>query len=135
MAHSQSSPVTTRLFNHLFVVAAHLPAAGASSTINTELTTLSEQRTALLLASGAALPGVFWFTLIIGAVIAIALSIFFFTETPRAHGLLAVAAASLFCGGLWLILEVDYPLSGLSVKPDAFELVLHVLNTLQSGQL
>jgi hypothetical protein len=135
MANGESSPVTTRLFNHLFVVAAHLPATSTSSTLSTELTTLSEQRTALLLASGAALPDVFWFILIIGAVLAIALSVFFFTETPRAHGLMAVAAAVLFCGGLWLILEVDYPLSGISVKPDAFELVLHVLDTLQSGQI
>jgi hypothetical protein len=135
MAHNQSSPVTTQLFNHLFVVADSLPATSTSSTLSTELTTLSEQRTALLLASGAALPGVFWFTLIIGAVLAIALSVFFFTETPRAHGMMAVAAAVLFCGGLWLILEVDYPLSGIAVKPDAFELVLHVLDSLQSGQI
>jgi hypothetical protein len=135
MAHSQSSPVTTRLFNHLFVVAAHLPASSTSSAISTELDNLSQQRTALLLASGAALPSVFWFTLIIGAVISIALSVLFFTETPSAHGLMAVAAAALFCGGLWLILEVDYPLSGISVKPDAFELVVHILDTLRNGQM
>jgi hypothetical protein len=135
MAHSQSSPVTTRLFNHLFVVAARLPANGTSTAIGTELTTLSEQRTTLILASGAALPGVFWFVLILGAVLSIGLCVVFFTETPRAHGLMAVAVAVLFCGGLWLILEVDYPLSGISVKPDAFELAVHVLDTLQNGQM
>jgi hypothetical protein len=135
LAHSQSSPRTTRLFNHLFVVAARLPASDTSSDITTELTTLSQQRTTLILTSSAALPGVFWFVLILGAVLSIGLCVVFFTETPGAHGLMAVAAAVLFCGGLWLILEVDYPLSGISVKPDAFELVIHVLDTLQNGQL
>jgi hypothetical protein len=134
MAHGQSSPVTTQLFNHIFVVAFRLPAT-TSSDISSELANLSEQRTALLLASGAALPTAFWVVLIIGAVLSIALSVFFFTETPRAHGLMAVAAAVLICGSLWLILEVDRPFSGISVQPDAFERALTNITAIQSGQL
>jgi hypothetical protein len=136
MAHSESSPVTTRLFNHLFVVADSLPATSTRDDISTELADLSEARTSLLLSSGSALPGVFWFTLILGGVFAIALSVFYFTETPRTHGLMAVAAAIVICTSLWLITEIDYPLSGdTAVKPEGFERALHVLNTIQSGQL
>jgi hypothetical protein len=136
MSHSESSPVTTRLFNHLFVVAASLPATSTRDDISTELADLSEARTGLLLASGSALPDVFWFTLILGGVFAISLSVFYFTEIPRAHGLMAVAAAIVICTSLWLILIIDYPLSGdTAVKPDAFERALYVLSTIQSGQL
>jgi hypothetical protein len=136
MSHSQASPVTTKRFNHLFVVADHLPASSASSDVRTELANLSDARTARLLDSGLALPDIFWFTLIIGAVFAIGLSVFFFTETPRAHGLMAVAAAVVICGSLWLILEVDYPYSGdLAPRPDAYELTLNTISTIQSGQL
>jgi hypothetical protein len=135
MAHSQSSPVTTQLFNRIFVVGYRLPATSTSSDISSELATLSEDRTALLLDSGLALPDVFWFTLIIGAVLAIALSVLFFTESPRTHGLMAVAAAVLICGSLWLILEVDYPISGLGLRPDAFERALNTISTIQTGQI
>jgi hypothetical protein len=135
MSHSQASPLTTQRFNHIFVVADSLPAASASSDISTELTTLSQARTKLLLASGAALPDVFWFTLIVGAVSAIGLSVFFFTETPRAHGLMAVAAAVVICTSLWLILELDYPLSGdTAFGPAAFNRVLVIIGDVQSGQ-
>jgi hypothetical protein len=136
MANGESSPVTTQLFNHLFIVADSLPATSTSSTISTELDNLSAARTTLLLASGAALPGLYWFILVLGAVISIALSVLIFTKTPRAHGLMAVAAAVLICTSLWLILEIDYPLSGdTAFRPDAFERALYVLTTLQSGQL
>jgi hypothetical protein len=137
MAHGQSNAETVRLFNHIFVVADHLPDGIAASAIRTELGSLSEARTALLLDSGLGLPGAFWFTLILGAVAALALSVLFLTETPRAHGLMAVAFAALICGSLWLILEADYPVSGsgLGVRPDAFERALSSITALQAGQL
>lgn len=136
MANGQSSPLTTQRFNHLFIVADSLPATSTSSPINTELDNLSAARTTLLLASGAALPGIYWLILILGGVIAIALSVLVSSRSPRAHGLMAVAAAVLICTSLWLILEIDYPLSGdTAFQPDAFQRVLYVISTLQSGQL
>jgi hypothetical protein len=136
LSHGQSNPQTVRLFNHIFVVAGRLPATTAARDIRTELSSLSEQRTALLLASGAALPSVFWVALLIGAVVAMGLSVFFYTETPRAHGLMAVAAAMLICASLWLIMEIDYPLSSdFGPRPDAFEQALTNITAIQSGQL
>jgi hypothetical protein len=135
MSHSQSSPVTAKLFSAIYQVGYHLPASTVADDMKSELSSLAEARTDLVLLSGSALPYLFWFTLIIGAVLSIGLSVFFFTEIPRAHGLMAVAAAVLICGSLWLILEVDYPFSGLSVQPDAFERALDTLNSLRSGQL
>jgi hypothetical protein len=136
MAHGQSSPVSTQLFNHLFIVADSLPASSSSSTIGTELDNLSAARTTLLLASGAALPGVFWFILLLGAIISIGLSVLISNRSPRTHGVMAVVAAVRICASLWLILEVDYPLSGdTAFRPDAFERALYVISTLQSGQL
>jgi hypothetical protein len=82
------------------------------------------------------LPGVYWFILILGAVTSVALSVFISTRNPRAHGLMAVAAAVLICTSLWLILEIDYPLSGdTAFRPDAFEHALYVVTSLQNGQL
>jgi hypothetical protein len=136
MSHGQSSPVTTQRFNHIFLVTDSLPALSDSSDISTELANLSEARTTLLLASNAALPGVFWFTLIIGAVFAIGLSVFFFSESPRAHGLMAVAAAVVICTSLWIILELDYPLSGdTAFAPAAFQRVLYNISVIESGQI
>jgi hypothetical protein len=136
MSHGQSSPVTTQVFNHLFVVAQTLPAVSNNGDISTELNDLSQSRTELLLGSGAALPDIFWFILLVGAVLAIVLSVLFFTETPRAHGLMAVAAAVIVCTSIWLILELDFPLSGdTAFKPDAFERALYVISTIQNGQV
>jgi hypothetical protein len=82
------------------------------------------------------LPAIFWLTLLLGAVLSIALSVFFFTETPQAHGLMAVAAAVVICASLWLIMALDYPLSGdLSLRPEAFEQALNNISMLQSGHL
>ena len=84
----------------------------------------------------AALPAVYWFILISGAVISIGLSVFISTKTPRAHRLMAVAAAVLICTSLWLVLVLDYPLSGdTAFRPDAFERALYVISTLQNGQI
>jgi hypothetical protein len=136
MAHGQSNPQTVRLFNRLFVVASSLPAASTSSDITTELASLSQARTALLLASGTSLPAVFWVTLLVGAVCAITLSVVFFSETPRAHGLMAVATAAVICTSLWLILGLDYPLCGdLAFGPAAFERALNTIGSIQAGQM
>jgi hypothetical protein len=82
------------------------------------------------------LPDVFWTILFLGAGISIALSVFFLSEVPLAHGLMAVASAVIICTGIWLVVELDYPLSGdIYVKPDAFEHVVSVINAIQSGQL
>jgi hypothetical protein len=136
LAHSQSNPQTVRLFNHIFVIADSLSDASTSSEISAELTTLSQARTALLLASGAALPAAFWYILLIGAVSGMGLSVFFFSETPRAHGLMAVASAVVICTSLWLILELDSPLSGdTAIGPAAFERALSTIGSIQSGQI
>jgi hypothetical protein len=136
MAHGQSNPQTVQLFNRIFVVANSLPAASTSSDISTELSDLSQARTALLQASNTSLPAAFWFILLLGAGSAIALAVVFFSETPRAHAFMAVAAAAVICTSLWLILELDYPLSGdLAFGPAAFDRALNTIGSIQAGQM
>jgi hypothetical protein len=136
MAHGQSNPKTVQLFNRIFFVANSLPAASTSSDVSTELSDLSQARTALLLASGSSLPAVFWIILLLGAGSAIALAVFFFSEAPRAHALMAMAATAVICASLWLILELDYPLSSdLAFGPAAFDRALNTIGTIQTGQM
>jgi hypothetical protein len=134
MAHGQSNPETVQLFNRIFVVANSLPAVSSSSDISTELADLSQARTALLLASGTSLPAVFWFILLLGAGSAAALAVVFFSETTGAHAFMAVAAGAVICAGLWLILELDYPLSSdLAFGPAAFDRALNTIGSIQAG--
>jgi hypothetical protein len=135
LAHSQSNPTTAKLFNNIYLSVYHLPPSPVASDMDTELPNLAEARAELILQSNAALPGLFWFVLIVGALLVIGLSVFFFTEIPRAHGLMAVAASVLILGSLCLILLLDYPFSGIKIQPDAFERALYNINSIQTGQL
>jgi hypothetical protein len=42
----------------------------------------------------------------------------------------------IVCTSIWLILELDFPLSGdTAFKPDAFERAIYVISTIQNGQV
>jgi hypothetical protein len=134
MANSHLSPVTVRLFNHIFLVVDSLPDAGDRSDVVNELVNLSKARTTLITLSGAAIPNAYWFILIVGAVIAIGLSVMFSTETPRAHGLMAVTVAVVIFSCFMLVGELDYPLSGdTAFGPAAFQRALYNINSIQTG--
>jgi hypothetical protein len=48
----------------------------------------------------------------------------------------SIISLKVICASLWLIMELDYPLSGdLGPRPDAFEQALNNISMLQSGHL
>ena len=76
-----------------------------------------------------ALPGVLWAVVLIGAVVNIGISYFFWIDNIRLHALLVIAFASALAMLIFLTAAMDNPFRGeFSVSPDAFQYVLdHVM--------
>jgi hypothetical protein len=98
------------------------------STSLTELDELEENRTLRLLAAREGIPSILWFVLVVGGMLTIAFTYLFGIERAWLHAVAVAGLTIAICLILYVIAVLDYPFnSGVSVQPDAFELVLHVI--------
>lgn len=90
-----------------------------------ELDAATEERFQRLHAAQAALPGMFWVALIIGALLTQASAALLYMQDRRLHELMLIALAVISGLLLFLVLALDNPFAGdLSVAPDAFRAAL-----------
>ena len=105
------------------------------STINSEilssLDNLSEKRVTRLMASQEGLPGVFWFVLVIGAVMTISFSFILRVKDIRLHIFMVLLLTCSITTCLWLIVILNDPFAGtLQVSSDPLKCALYVIDTL-----
>ncbi|MBF9234793.1 bestrophin-like domain [Microvirga alba] len=130
MERGRSSETVTRALNVTYAaLLTFTPTDGRGTALLTEalrqLDRLTEsRRTRLVLASGA-VPGVLWFVLLGGAVLTIGFTLFFGTESTRAHAMMTGSLAFLIFSALLVIVVIDRPFTGpVKVQPDALAIVL-----------
>ena len=82
-----------------------------------------------------ALPGVLWEVVLLGAVVTMGITYFFWIDNLRLHALLVVAFSAALAMLIFLTAAMDNPFRGqFSVSPDAFQYVLdHVMNKVGPG--
>ncbi len=89
---------------------------------------LSTERSLRLLSSKAALPGIFWIVLILGALITLACAVLLYLENASVHLVLCGLLAALISSLLFLILALDRPFSGdVHVPKDSFEYAAQIM--------
>ena len=93
-----------------------------------ELDELEENRALRLLAAREGIPSILWVVLVVGGTLTIAFTFLFGMERAWLHAVAVAGLTTAVCLILYVIAILDYPFnSGVSVQPDAFELVLHVI--------
>jgi ABC-type multidrug transport system fused ATPase/permease subunit len=90
-----------------------------------EVDDLEENRALRLLAAREGIPPILWVVLVVGGTLTIAFTYLFGIEKAWLHAVAVAGLAMAVCLILYVIAVLDYPFSGgVSVQPDAFELVL-----------
>jgi hypothetical protein len=93
-----------------------------------EMDELEENRALRLLAAREGIPSILWFVLVVGGTLTIAFTYLFGIERAWLHAVAVAGLTIAICLILYVIAVLDYPFnSGVSVQPDAFELVLRVI--------
>jgi predicted membrane chloride channel (bestrophin family) len=97
------------------------------------LNSFSQHRRQRLMYSRSELPGVLWVFLIVGAAITLMYPYLFYTTHPRLQALALGVLSILICASMFLSFSLQHPFSGeVSVKPDAFEVLIANLHSRQS---
>ena len=129
---SQQAIVTT---NNLWVVYKRIPPSAMSDATAIEMLgsmdKLSEQRVNRLMSSQNTLPEIFWFVLIVDAVMTIGFSFILRVKDVRLHlGMVLLLTCTLMLC-LWLVIIVNDPFTGsVQVSSDPFKYALDVINAL-----
>jgi uncharacterized protein DUF4239 len=105
------------------------------STMNAEmlrsLDTLSEQRVVRLMASQDSLPGIFWFVLVLGAIITISFSFLLRVADIRLHVAMVLLLTCSITLCLWLIILMNNPFVGnMQVSAEPLKYALYVIDSL-----
>jgi len=121
--------------NDLWIVYRNIPASAMTSAVSSEMLSnldqLSEQRVMRLTASQDSLPEIFWFVLILDAIITVGFSFILRVKDIRLHlGMVLLLTCTLtLC--LWLIILINDPFTGsVQVSSDPFRYALDVINAL-----
>lgn len=121
--------------NELWIIYRKIPPSTMTSPVSSEmlssLNKLSEQRVMRLAASQDSLPEIFWFVLIIDAVLTIGFSFILRVKDIHLHmGMVLVLTCTLtLC--LWLIILINNPFTGnVQISSDPFKYALFVINAL-----
>jgi len=93
-----------------------------------EMDELEENRALRLLAAREGIRSILWVVLVVGGTLTIAFTYLFGMERAWLHAVAVAGLTTAVCLILYVIAILDYPFnSGVSVQPDAFELVLRVI--------
>ena len=121
--------------NNLWIVYRKIPTSAMTTAVSSEmlssLNQLSDQRVMRLTASQDSLPEIFWFVLIVDAVMTIGFSFILRVKDVRLHlGMVLLLTCTLMLC-LWLIIIVNDPFTGsVQVSSDPFKYALDVINAL-----
>ena len=97
---------------------------------------LADARRMRLVAAEESLPTVLWVVLIVGGIVVVGFAYLFGLENTWSHTLMVTALAGVIALVLFTIAAMDHPFSGgAQVGPEAFELVLHRLETSKLSEL
>jgi hypothetical protein len=95
-----------------------------------ELDTITQARSARLVAAEGVVPSVIWPVLFGGAIITVGFTFFFGTENLRAQMAMTILLSLLVFSQLLIIVTVDYPFTGpIKVEPSALARVLAEFGT------
>jgi Protein of unknown function (DUF4239) len=118
--------------NNLWVIYRKIPSSAVSAEMLRSMDQLSEQRVVRLMASQDSLPQVFWFVLIIDAVMTIGFSFILRVKDVRLHMAMVLLLTCSLTLCLWLILLVNDPFVGsVQISSEPFRYASDVINALQ----
>ena len=121
--------------NNLWIIYQKIPSSAMTDATSTEMLSsmnkLSEQRFMRLMSSQNTLPEIFWFVLIVDAVMTIGFSFILRVKDVRLHlGMVLLLTCTLMLC-LWLVIIVNDPFTGnVQVSSDPFKYALDVINAL-----
>lgn len=116
---------------NLWISYRQLPPSTMNAEMLRSLDNLSEQRVARLLASQDGLPGVFWFVLVVGAIMTISFSFILRVSDIRLHIFMVLLLTCSITICLWLIVIMNDPFVGsMQVSSDPLKYALYVIDTL-----
>jgi protein-S-isoprenylcysteine O-methyltransferase Ste14 len=99
--------------------------AGIQTAIMTPLDLLTQAREERLARASGTVPGIIWFVLFVGAVLAIGFTFFFGTPNAAAQALMTGALCLLILFALLIVITVDRPFTGsVVVTPEPLAEVL-----------
>lgn len=117
--------------NNLWVIYRKIPSSAVSAEMLRSMDQLSEQRVVRLMASQDSLPQVFWFVLIIDAVMTIGFSFILRVKDVRLHMAMVLLLTCSLTLCLWLILLVNDPFVGsVQISSEPFKYASDVINAL-----
>jgi hypothetical protein len=98
------------------------------------LNELGKQRKLRVLSSEAAIPSVFWFLLIFGAVVTLGFTLFMGMSNLRVQMLMVGVLTAIIMSALFLIVVLDRPFTGdVRAEPDAFLDALRQMDHTHAG--
>jgi hypothetical protein len=127
MARGEESPIAhdrlERVWDNFLAVEPATPKEVAVyAEAFTRLNELAKQRKVRVLASEAAIPEVFWFLLLFGAVAVIGFTFFLGMRHMRVQLLLTGVMTAMIMSALFLIVVLDHPFTGdVKAEPTAFQ--------------
>jgi Na+/melibiose symporter-like transporter len=130
MAHEGASREVTHSLDVLYERTLRLSEEGGKQTaimveILNQLDTMTQARRLRLHLATGIVPGVVWVTLFVGAVLTIAFTFFFGSESLPAQVLMTGILSLVIFMGLLVIVSIDHPFTGpVHVGNEALELVL-----------
>lgn len=117
--------------NRVWSIYRNLPAGRVDSHTTDSLDNLSAQRAMRLESSVAALPGVLWIGLVLGAAVTICFCLFLHMQNVQLHAALTALLTGLIATCLWMILAINHPFAGsVHISTDAFLHAIHVIDQL-----
>jgi hypothetical protein len=126
-----AAPQALTISTHLWILFRRLPPSTMDAEMLRSLDFLSEQRVARLLESQNSLPGIFWFVLVVGAIMTISFSFILRVANPRLHIFMVLLLTCAITLCLWLIILMNNPFVGtMQVSSAPLKYALYVIDTL-----
>ena len=117
--------------NSVWSIYRSLPPSQVDPHTTVSLDNLSAQRAMRLESNGAALPGVLWIGLVLGAGVTICFCLFLHMENIKLHAALTALLTGLIAISLWMIVAINHPFAGsVHVSTDAFLHAIHEIDSL-----
>jgi hypothetical protein len=126
-----ASPHALAAMNTLWIMYRKDPSSTSSAELLQRLDDLSEQREVRLMSSQDGLPDVFWFVLVIGAIITISFSLILRVKDIRLHMAMILLLTGVIAICLWLIVLINNPFVGnMQVSSEPLKYALYVIDTM-----
>jgi Protein of unknown function (DUF4239) len=130
LEHEESTGALAAI-NTIWSIYRSLPPGQVDSHTTDSLDNLSAQRAIRLESSVAALPGVLWIGLVLGAAVTICFCLFLHMENVKLHAALTALLTGLIAMSLWMIVSINHPFAGsVHLSTEAFQHAIYVIDHL-----